>query len=396
MRIIYHHRTRSTDAQRVHIQEMVEAFRALGHKVKLVSLVPTDTAEEDARRDARNPLWQRLARRIPFAYEAVQLAYNLIGIPMLAWEALRDRADLLYERYSLFNFTGVAVAKLCGIPIVLEVNSPFALEQGRERDIRLVRFAAWTERAIANLASRAVVVSTPLARILEGSGVEGDRIDVMTNGVRLEHFVSRPQSDKLRASLGLKPGERVIGFVGWFRRWHGIEMLLDAFQSSGLASERVRLMLVGGGQAMNEIEAYVREKQMGDSVIFTGPVPHANILEYLDLIHIAVQPAANEYCCPMKILEYMALGKPIVAPRQKNIQEILRDGVEARFFTPRDTASLADALRAVAQDAAMARWMGERARAAISERGYLWTRNAERVLAGWGAEELAVPVVEHQ
>ena len=396
MRIIYHHRTRSTDAQRVHIQEMVEAFRALGHRVKLVSLVPTDTAEEDARRDARNPLWQRLARRIPFAYEAVQLAYNLIGIPMLAWEALRDRADLLYERYSLFNFTGVAVAKLCGIPIVLEVNSPFALEQGRERDIRLVRFAAWTERAIANLASRAVVVSTPLARILEGSGVEGDRIDVMTNGVRLEHFVSTPQSDKLRASLGLKPGERVIGFVGWFRRWHGIEMLVDAFRSSGLASERVRLMLIGGGQAMSELQAYVREKRMDDSVIFTGPVPHARVPEYLDLIDIAAQPAANEYCCPMKILEYMALGKPIVAPRQENIQEILRDGVEARFFTPRDTASLAEALRELAQDPALAGWMGERARAAITERGYLWTRNAERALAGWGAEELALPVVEHQ
>ncbi len=403
MRIIYHHRTRSTDAQRVHIQEIAEAFRSLGHDLKLVSLVPTDQGKHDAQRDAGNPWWQRLARRIPLAYEAVQLGYNLIGIPMLAWEALRTKADLLYERYSLLNFTGVLVSKLCGTPIVLEVNSPFALEQGRDRDIRLVGLAAWTERVILNLATRVVVVSTPLARILESAGVHREKIEVMTNGVRLEHFVARPQSPELRLSLGLRPGQKVIGFVGWFRRWHGIEMLLDAFRLSELRDEQVRLMLVGDGQAMGGLQDYVRDNQLTESVIFTGPVPHSRIPQYLDLIDIAVQPAANEYCCPMKILEYMALAKPIVAPRQENIQEILRDGEEARFFTPGNAQSLAAELRAVAGDPGMARRMGERARAAITDRGYLWTANAERVLEGvavslradWRrAQELTAPVIE--
>jgi glycosyltransferase involved in cell wall biosynthesis len=384
MRIIYHHRTRSTDAQRVHIQEMVEAFSALGHDVKLVSLVPTGKGEQDAQRDARNPLWQRWARRIPLVYEALQLAYNLVGIPLLMWEALRNQAELLYERYSLFNFTGVIVSKLCGIPIVLEVNSPFALEQGRDRDIRLVRLAAWTERVIANLATRVVVVSTPLARILEAAGVQPDKIEVMTNGVRLEHFAPQTQAAtetaKLRSSLGLRAEEKTIGFVGWFRKWHGIEMLLDAFRISGLANEQVRLLLIGDGQAMADLRQYVHETQLAGRVIFTGPVPHSQIPHYADLIDIAVQPAANEYCCPMKILEYMALAKPIVAPRQENIQEILRDGEEARFFTPGDARSLAEALRAVAADPVMGQRMGERARAAITGRGYLWKENAQRVV----------------
>jgi glycosyltransferase involved in cell wall biosynthesis len=377
--IIYHHRTRSTDAQRVHIQEMVEAFRSLGHYVRLVSLVPTDRAANDARRDAQNPLWQRLARHIPLAYEALQLAYNLIGIPMLVREMWRSQAELLYERYSLFNFTGVLAGKIFGIPTVLEVNSPFALEQGRDRDIRLVRFAAWMERAILNQATRVVVVSTPLARILKAGGIQPEKIEVMTNGVRLEHFASQPQSHALRASLGLKPGQKTVGFVGWFRRWHGIEMLLDAYRLSGLRDAGVRLLLIGDGQAMSELRASVRENQLAESVIFTGPVPHARIPEYLDLVDIAVQPAANEYCCPMKILEYMALAKPIVAPRQENIQEILREPDEARFFVPGDPQSLAEALRAVTSDNTIARRMGENARRAITERGYLWTTNAQRV-----------------
>src|ERR1035441_8022497 len=83
---------------------------------------------------------------------------------------------------------GVLVGKLCRVPVVLEVNSPFALEQQRDREIRLVGFAAWIERLICNLASHVIVVSTPLRRILEGAGVRPEKIEVMSNGVCLEHF----------------------------------------------------------------------------------------------------------------------------------------------------------------------------------------------------------------
>jgi glycosyltransferase involved in cell wall biosynthesis len=311
---MYHHRTRSTDAQRVHILEMVAAFQSLGHEVELVSLVSTDRAQHDAKRDAGNPLWQRLARRTPFAYEAIQLGYNLVGVPMLLWKLWRKGTDFIYERYSLFNWSGVFASKFFGIPLVLEVNSPFALEQGRDNDIRSIKFAAWTERAICNLATHIIVVSTPLARILENSGVRRELIEVIMNGVRPEHFQPQPQSQELRNSLGLRPSERVIGFVGWFRKWHGIELLLEAFQLSGLQGHNIRLVLIGDGQAMADLKQFVREKNLSEGVIFTGPLPHARVPEYLDLIDIAVQPAANEYCCPMKILEYMALGKPIVAP----------------------------------------------------------------------------------
>ncbi|HEY7392512.1 MAG TPA: glycosyltransferase family 4 protein [Bryobacteraceae bacterium] len=378
MRIVYHHRTRSTDAQRVHIQEMVEAFRALGNEVTVVSLVPTDRGQGNAKRDAGNPFWQRSARRIPLVYEAIQLAYNLLGVPMLAREVLRRKTDLIYERYSLFNFTGAIVSKLCRIPLVLEVNSPFWLEQGRDGDIMLSGLAKWTERMICNLAERVLAVSTPLARILQASGVRPEKIEVMTNGVRLEQFVARPPSAELRASLGIRPGERVIGFAGWFREWHGIEMLIEAFQISGLGNDGARLLLIGDGQAMKDLRDFARERELGSSVIFTGPVPHASMPRYLDLVDIAVQPAANEYCCPMKILEYMALAKPIVAPRQPNIQEILREG-EASLFEPHNARSLAGALREVARDAEAARRMGAHAREAITTRGYLWTANAARV-----------------
>ena len=378
MKIIYHHRTRSTDAQRIHIQEIVRAFQELGHEVEVAGLVPLDAAQEDAQRDAGDALWKRLVRKIPFSYEMVQLAYNLVGIPMLLARILRTRADFLYERYALFNFAGVMAAKLCRIPVTLEVNSPFALEQARDGDIRLVRFAAWTERAICNMASHVVVVSTPLARLIEAAGVASEKIEVMPNGVSLSDFRPGNGGLELRSRLGLAD-HVVIGFVGWFRNWHGLEVLLEAFEQSRLAKERVKVLLIGDGPAMADLKRFVNGHGLDESILFTGPVPHAEVPPYLDLIDIAVQPAANEYCCPMKILEYMALGKAIVAPEQENIRELVPDE-EAVFFAPRDVESMAAALESLARHPERAREMGRRARAAIVERGFLWSANAQRVI----------------
>jgi glycosyltransferase involved in cell wall biosynthesis len=378
MKILYHHRTRATDAQRIHIQEMVRAFRELGHEVDVAGVVPLDTAQSDARRDAGDALWKRLVRKVPFAYELVQLAYNLVGIPMLMARTLRGKPDFLYERYALFNFAGVATARLCRIPIVLEVNSPFALEQARDRHIRSHGLARWTESLICRLATRVIVVSTPLARLMQAAGVDAAKIEVMPNGVSLEDFQFRADSSDLRHRLGLVD-HLVIGFVGWFRDWHGLDLLLEAFACSGLAAERVKLLLIGDGPAMADLRRIVEEKGLAASVLFTGPLPHAEVPPFLDLIDIAVQPAANEYCCPMKILEYMALGKAIVAPLQDNIRELVSEE-EAMFFTPRDVRSFCLALQTLARQVPRAREMGRKARAAVVSRGFLWTANARRAV----------------
>jgi glycosyltransferase involved in cell wall biosynthesis len=380
MRIIYHHRTRSTDAQRIHITEMVRALKELGHEVEVVSLVPLNVGKDDPKRDASKASWQTLVRRLPFGYEFVQLAYNLVGLPMLFSKTRRARANLVYERYALFNFSGVVTARLLGLPLILEVNSPLAMEQFRDKEIRLYKLARWAERTICRAASQVIVVSTPLGRILEENKVPAAKIEVMSNGVALEDFKPRPASPQLRARLGLE-GFTVVGFVGWFRNWHGLDLLLEAFHKSNLASHAVKLLLIGDGPAMPDLKSYVEKHQLGESVLFTGPVKHAEVPDYLDLVDIAVQPAAIEYCSPMKILEYMALGKCIVAPRQENVQELLKEGEEAQFFKPWDAQSMTEALTAIVLNPEKARSMGRKAREAIDERGYLWSSNARRVTA---------------
>jgi glycosyltransferase involved in cell wall biosynthesis len=378
MRIVYHHRTRATDAQKVHITEIVKAFRDLGHSVEMVSLVPTEQTSADPSKEAGQAGWQVLVRRIPFVYEVVQLGYNAIGIPLLFWKVLQSSPDFIYERYSLFNFTGVFVAKLLNKPIVLEVNSPFALEQGRDGHIRAVGFANWTERIICNAANTVIVVTGSLRKIMAANGIRPEKLAVMSIGVYLSHFRTRPDSEALRQRLGLD-GKVVIGFVGWFRNWHGLDVLIEAFHRAGLAARGAALLLVGDGPAMKQIREQIERLRTSESVILTGALPHEVVPEYLDLIDIAVQPAANEYCCPMKILEYMALSKPVVAPRQENIQELLREDEEAVFFRPGDSEALGIALSGLVSDPPRVKRLGERARSAIDKRGFLWINNAERV-----------------
>jgi glycosyltransferase involved in cell wall biosynthesis len=388
MRIVYHHRTRSTDAQRIHILEMIRALEGLGHEVRVVSLIHPETAMDNAQRDAGEAWWKTLVRKAPFAYEIVQLCYNLVGIPMLAAALLMRRAAFIYERYSLFNFTGVFVARLLRIPIVLEVNCPFALEQMRDREIRAYRFAAWTERIICNAADSAIVVSSPLRQIMEESGVRPDKLVVLPNGINLENFRRDLDTSELRRRLKLE-GKTVIGFVGWFRNWHGLDKLLQAFHRANLGPRGGRLMLIGDGPEMGNLQTYVRANGLDEHVVFTGPLAHEQVPAHVSLIDIAVQPAANEYCCPMKILEYMGMGKPIVAPRQANIVELIQDGEQGYLFDPGDVAGMASALERMMTDRETTAVMGRRSLETIFERGLLWSRNAEKVVELIGGEPRA-------
>jgi len=383
MRILYHHRTRATDAQRIHILELIRAFRTLGHHVQEVALVSVETRPQDGELDSKAPGWKTAVRALPFGSEILQVAYNFAAIPILVGKVFRSRPDFIYERYALFNFAGVLTARLLRLPIVVEVNSPLALEQRREGEITAYRVARLAEKCVCNLADLVIAVSGPLRRILIEEGVDSRKIAVLSNGVDPDSFATGSEQAKVKSRLPRPPradGKILVGFVGWFRRWHRLDLLLEAFRESSLLRDRAAVLLVGDGPGMPSLQKLVRTWHLDDSVIFTGLVPHEQVPGYLALIDIAVQPFANEYCCPMKILEYLAVGKAIVAPDQENIRELVRDRREARLFRPGDKQALAAALEELVLDADLRRELARRAREAISSRKLTWIHNAERVI----------------
>jgi glycosyltransferase involved in cell wall biosynthesis len=171
-----------------------------------------------------------------------------------------------------------------------------------------------------------------------------------------------------------------LGFVGWFKKWHGLDMLLELYAEEKWQEKNLHLLLVGDGPAMNELMNLAKDLGIGSGVTFTGPVNRTEIPLYISSFDIALQPRVNEYASPMKIFEYMAMGKCVIAPEQPNIGEILLDGVTALLFRPSDKDSMRAAISKALCSSELRNQLGGNARNTIFDRGYLWEKNAERAL----------------
>jgi len=176
-------------------------------------------------------------------------------------------------------------------------------------------------------------------------------------------------------------GKLVIGFVGWFRMWHGLEMLLEIFKELSLGQSDISLMLVGDGPAASNLRYYAQKNYLFDQVIFTGPVARDEIPAHIAAMDIAVQPSSPEYACPMKLIEYMAMGKCIVAPDQSNIREIIDNGLTGFLFRANDKESLRAVLQELINHPNKRKVVGRSAYGGVFERGFLWDVNAKKTLS---------------
>ena len=168
----------------------------------------------------------------------------------------------------------------------------------------------------------------------------------------------------------------VVGWAGILRDWHGLERLLQATASLADA----RLLIVGDGPARAAFESEARRLGVERRVVMCGRVPHAEMPHHIAAMDIAV--VADEktgVASPMKLLEYMAMGVAVIAPRLENICDLVQDGVDALLFEPGDTADLSARLAEVAGDPALRRALGGAARAKI-ERQRNWCAVAREVL----------------
>jgi glycosyltransferase involved in cell wall biosynthesis len=352
-------------------------MRELGHDVHIVALV----GEGEAKTKGGNGKTGRKGsgEKSAFIYEMMTLAYNLYGFIMLAREIRSFRPAMIYERYSLNTFCGVIASKLFRIPLVLEVNAPLAYEQMKYEKIALHGLATFLERWICSNATRTIVVSKVMMEMLGKIGVPLDRMVVMPNGICPEEYHPGISADPIRERHGLQ-GKIVLGFVGWFKRWHGLEMLIDLYASERWEREGVHILLVGDGPARGELESLVEKHGLQEHVTFTGPVPREEMAGYIAAFDIALQPNVTEYASPMKIFEYMGMGKCIVAPEQPNIQEILEDGKTALLFRQGDKEDLRKVLWRIIGISEVRERLGVEAGRAIFTRGFLWKDNSARAI----------------
>jgi len=164
------------------------------------------------------------------------------------------------------------------------------------------------------------------------------------------------------------------------KSWHGVGGIISLMAGT-LAGCNIRLVIGGDGPARSELERQVAGLGLTDKVQFLGVVPRDRLADVIGGFDIALQPAAVGYASPLKIFEYMALGRAIVAPDQPNIREILSHERNALLFEPGDFASLAKAIARLTADARLRRELGDTARRDLIARDHTWSGNARRIIA---------------
>ncbi len=376
MRILYHHRTLGDGAEGIHIDAMIKTFRQLGHEVQVVALVGdrSDCTTVNASGQPQRR-WTMVSRLLPgVAYELAEIAYNIVGQQAVA-QAIREfQPDLIYDRYNTFSTAAIDAAKRARIPVFLEVNAPVAYERTKyeRRPLWLKGLARRYERRICNAADHVFAVSTPLQEFLSSErGVPKSQITVIPNGVDPAKFNPSQTGNHIRQRLGIE-NKTVIGFAGILRPWHGIELLLDAFQSLTTHSTSIHLLIVGDGTIESLLKKRVRELGLSSSVTFTGRVPFSEMNQYLAAMDIAVTPRATFYASPMKILEYMAMGIPIIAPDMPNIRDLICDGENGLLFEAENPSSLTQAFSKLLHSPNLRTRIGRNARQRVEvERNWL-------------------------
>lgn len=217
--------------------------------------------------------------------------------------------------------------------------------------------------------ARAVVSVCPevLAGLQRAGRVAADRCAVVRNGVDPERFA--PQApERARARLGLTgPGPYIV-FVGGFFPWHGLETLIEAVPAVTKAYPSVQLLLVGDGQTKPALEELVRRNELGRHVRFTGRMDHNLVPIWIgasDLCVVLHRPTRSYPGDSMKLWEYLACGRPVVAtagPRYGDTVEAMGAGLAAKQDDPQD---LARQILRLLVDRDLRRKMGDRGRAAV-------------------------------
>lgn len=372
----------------IHVRAVAQALAALGHQVTVLALraeggpppgfrpkvveLPFDRTFKDLRRSIDEE------GRSVLSSELYGLMLNSVCHEGLAELERSGPVDAVYERYSLWSVAGLRYARSRRVPFLLEVNAPLVHEQQTYRDLELAELALGLERFLFREADALFVPSGELRAYVESRVGRRKHLHVVPNGADVELFAA-PQP--LPPAAGRRLRDRfVIAFVGSLKPWHGIEILLGSFEQLHAARPGTRLLIIGHGPLLSRIEALRR--RLGEQVVqVLGEVPHQDIPRWLRLadVGVAPYPPIDEfYFSPLKVIEYMAAGLPVVASRIGQIEELVRHEATGLLVDAGSRDQLTAALSRLADDRRLRRRLGRKGlRRARSH--YSWTRVAERI-----------------
>lgn len=299
------------------------------------------------------------------------------------------KISFFYQRYSVYNVSALTLSERYRVPWVLEYNgSEVWMNRHWYRPLKYESLAERIELLNLRRADVIVVVSRPMKDECVARGIEAEKILVNPNGVDPDRYCPEIDGSQVRRLHGLE-GKTVVGFIGTFGKWHGAEVLAEAFglllRTFPHYRERVRLLMIGDGVTRPLVEAHLERSGASECSVLTGLVPQERGPEYLaacDLLVASHQPNPDGspfFGSPTKLFEYMAMGKGIVASDLGQIGEVLKHDQTAWLVKPGDVQSLILGLKELIDHPEKRERMGRAARQEAVAR-YTWKEHTRRIV----------------
>lgn len=335
---------------------------------------------------------RRLQSELRLPYLALFDSYRMADA---SYQNLRG-FDLIHERFNLLALGGALASRKLGLPFVLEVNADL-LEQRKfkgtpERGLRRL-FAVWETRMCFNTAAKIICISAALKEHLNTKwNIDESKLTILPCAADVGAFKPNHNSKSVRKGLGLTT-EPVVMWVGGFYPWHDLRLLLESFAAVLQRRPDARLVLVGDGPTRPSVERMVQEDdRLRQAVMYTGAIAHTSVPDMLSIADVAVVPSAPITAglggtgTPLKLFEYMAAGKAIVATALNEAAEVILDGNNGLLVDAGDINGFAEATLKLIDDPEERNRLGRNAREQAVKQ-YSWEHYTRRL------EEIYLSVV---
>ncbi|HBI01756.1 MAG TPA: hypothetical protein DDY18_09070 [Flavobacterium sp.] len=364
-----------------HIRKTIEGFRTFGHDVKVVSACNIQVNEQ-------------ILSSTP-SKGGKSILKKLI--PVFIWETLKDfrwvrqghefqirvekeiqdfQPDMVYER-GVYLICPIVKKKTDQFIYVLEVNAPL-LEEKRKMGGRSLFDFIQRKRTKFQFDSCdfLITVSSVLRSFfIQNYGLAEKKVVFLPNAVDPEEIqIDKEFVDQICCRFSFEDKE-VVGFVGSMFPYHGVELLIHAFAK--LCRENSRLLLVGDGYVVENLKQLSRELEIADKVYFVGKVAHDKVYSYISLMDVCVMPASNWYGSPVKIFEYAAMGKFIIAPNNGPVNDVMVHLVDG--FLVNGQNEIHDALVYYFNDKKSCDTVAMTFKEKVLQE-FIWSKNVEKIL----------------
>ncbi len=352
----------------VHVQEVIRAFMRAGASVTLFARRFGGDAPAGLE-SVKCIALPRLTTRETAARERALLAVNVDLPALLNAEPV---FDMVYERHALWSHAAMEWARSRGVPAVLEVNAPLIEEQAEHRVLQDRTAAETSARLAYDAADSIIAVSSGVAERLSGFDVAETKLHVIPNGVDTRRFA--PDQNGARSEL-------TVGFVGTLKPWHGLSVLVEAARIAHDTGVPMRLLIVGDGPERANLQSQIDAAGLGHISELTGAADPAKIPSLIARMDVALAPypqLAGFYFSPLKIMEYMAAGRAVIASRIGDIDGLVSHEVDGLLCPAGNAQAFADAIIRLYRDPELRMDLGYAARdKAVRDLG--WDSVVERI-----------------